>query len=397
MVRIAQPDITAPASDWLVFGDALQEVSDPRGELVGLSHGIDEGRTDLATREAYVARYADALLGPAAAHADAYALTFRFCQIVGASIRVVPGDDAAAIVGALLAAPLAANLASLELVAHAEKGQPLDLGPAVALIAEHGARVKTLALVDGRAAQARMLVSNDYTAPDNLVAFGSLAPLWETLEHLRLVVADSEQLVFGAIVAPELRSFELACLRYGDGYAPGPNALSPVFAAAVWPKLTRFAIRLAETWMANVPDEIEPYVPVYSDPTKDYDLGEAEEGELDGVDWAELDGMLANLRDRPLTHLALTSFANANSLLETLARVGLPPTLRELDLSDSRLLDGHVDVLLAQQAQLGGLARLVLQHTPITEVAATRLAALGPEIVHSVGDGARYRYLVGAE
>ncbi|MDF2696359.1 MAG: hypothetical protein K0S65_4742, partial [Labilithrix sp.] len=46
---------------------------------------------------------------------------------------------------------------------------------------------------------------------------------------------------------------------------------------------------------------------------------------------------------------------------------------------------------------LAGLKRVVLERTSLSAEDAKKLAAIGPEIVHTSGSGARFRYLVGCE
>jgi len=93
--------------------------------------------------------------------------------------------------------------------------------------------------------------------------------------------------------------------------------------------------------------------------------------------------------------LSLTSFGSPDSLLETLQATGLPPTLVELDLSESAI--DSPTWFLANKAMFHGIKRLVLRDVSMDADAAKALATLGPEIVHTAGGGAKYRYVVGSE
>lgn len=397
-----RPALEALANEWLVYGDSLQEAGDPRGELVGLSHGVDEGRTAEQLRDAYVREHGAALLGVAKNFLDAYRFEWRFCEVVAAEVHVKPGDDGEAIVRALLDAPVTANLSQIALVAHPERGTSVDLAPAMAVL-EADERIKGLALVDDRARRSKMLVSRDFDPDANLVTLGSLAGFWPRLERLRLVVADAQQLELPGIDAPELRNFVLHNLRYGDGWGGGAGPLTDHLALAKWPKLAELEVRLCETWIANIPEEDEPYVRVYSEPDDEDDDGryaeEAEEGEIDSVDWSQLSGLFGNLKQCPLRRLALTNFVGSGSLIDTLGQAGVAPTLVELDLSHSALSDDDVvERMFAHLPTFSTIKRMVLDGTHVTDEAMTRLRGLGIEVVKDGSPaGAKYRFVVGQE
>jgi hypothetical protein len=163
-----------------------------------------------------------------------------------------------------------------------------------------------------------------------------------------------------------------------------------------FPRCESFELRCVETWMANFPEERKPYVAVYSAP--DYEgRDDTDDADCEGIDWTELDGMLRALAKSPLRRLALTSFASSRSMLDAIAAAGLPPTLRELDLSDSMISDIDVGWLLEHRALFASLERLVVTNTPLTPRAVKTIAELGPRVVHSPGLGATYRYVVGQE
>lgn len=391
-----RPQLEAPASEWLVYGDSLQDSGDPRGQLVALSHSIDEGKTEESVRDAFVREHGVKLLGGAKQFLDAYVLEWRFCELVAAEVHIKPDTDSKAVVQALLDAPVATQLSQLSLIAHAGESSPIDLGGAMQLIEDRDC-IRGLTLIDERARKARMLVSRDFEPGTNLVTLGSFEKLWPRLKRLKLVVADSWQVQLGTIDAPELRTFSLHDLRYGDGWGGEPNPLSAVFAEAKWPQLAELELELSETWMANTPAEEDPYVPVYS--ADDYDGGDDfDDGDIDAVNWEELAGLFANVKNCPLRRLALTSFVGGRTLIPTLAAAGLAPTLVELDLSHSELSDDEIDVMLQNQAAFAQVKRVVLSGTPVTAKALERLRGLGIEVVKDDSEpGAKHRYVVGQE
>lgn len=391
-----RPQLEAPASEWLVYGDSLQESGDPRGQLVALSHGVDEGKTDEQVRDAYIREHGVQLLGGAKQFLDSYVFEWRFCELVAAEVHFKPDSDSKAIMQALLDAPVATQLSQLSLVAHPEPDRSVPLNDAMELI-EDRETIHGLSLIDERARKARMLVSRDFEPGENLVSFGSFEKLWPRLKRLKLVVADSVQIELGTIDAPALRTFGLHCLRYGDGWGGGANPLSDVFARAKWPQLAELDLELSETWMANVPDEVDPYVPVYT--AEDFDgRDDVDDGDIDAANWEELAGVFANVKNCPLRRLALTSFVGGRTLIPTLATAGLAPTLVELDLSHSELDDEDVDVMFQHEATFKQVKRIVLSGTRVSPKAIERLRGLGMEVVKDESEpGAKHRFVVGQE
>lgn len=398
MTRIAQPSHDAPASEWTVYADALQEANDPRGELIALNQAVASGMSP-ADRDAYVAKHRDALLGPAAAHFDNLRIRWIGCLADEVDIRLLPGNDVAAVMGAVLSSPPVQATRAVTVTGAPENRQAVSLAPAIAALIERWpAHARSLALIDERASQTTMLASRDYEPPDNLVTFGDLGGLWKLpLEHVRFVVADAHQLELGTIAAPQLRSFALHCLRYGTSY-DGDAALSAVLAGASWPALRTFELHLPEEYVANIIADEDAYISYYAG-NEDYEdrMDEAEdEGEnVEGTNWAQLRGLLDNLAKAPVERMALGSFDSASSLLETLQAAGLPKTLVELDLSDSSV--SSADWFLENKALFHAVKRLVLRGVSMSDEEAKRLADLGPAIEHASGGGAKYRYVVGSE
>ncbi len=398
-MKIARPaSFDAPASEWLVWGDALQETGDVRGELVGLSHAVDEGRTPAGLRDAYVTRYATQLLGHAANHLAHYKLHWKYCELSAVEVRIGTDDDGTGILSAILDAPTGELLHDVTLVGSFEvPGESVDLAAEMAVLGKVQ-RITSLGLVDERARNARMLVSRDFDADENGVSLGWLAPFWNRLQHLSFDVADSYQLAdLENVDAPELRSFALRNLHFSDW--EDAHTMCNRLAKAKWPKLESFELRLVESFVANVPNEIDPYIPVYS-AEDGGGRDDTDDGESEGIAWdSELPPVLATLSQCPLRRLALTSFESSGRVLEALAASGLLPMLEELDLSDSNLGPEDVEWFVEHRELFTTVRRLILQHTSIGEEGARRLADLGPQLSYSEAPsrGARYRYVVGQE
>ena len=396
-----QPSFDAPASEWLVYADALQEAHDPRGELIVLNHAVEAGKTSAAERDAYVAKNVDALIGKGV-NAESYRFGWKHGLIETAEILVEDPAAADGAIDALFAAPSATHLRSVSLVGVSKNKATVDLTGATAkLAAVLPATCKTVGFIDERAAKATLLSSRDFDPDPNLVRFGDLNPFFTNanVESVTISAADSEQLNLGAISAPKLKSFTLNSLRYGvDPYNDTEVALSNSLASSSWPSLESFELRLTETWMANIVDDADAYVSHYAGEENFEDrMDEAEdEGDNEGVNWSQLRALLESLKKTQLKRLALTSVDSASSLLDLIAEVGLPPTLEVLDLSD-----GSVDNaawFVNNKKLFAPLKRLVLERTSMTDDDAKDLTALGIEIRHShSSNGARYRYIVGSE
>jgi hypothetical protein len=388
MTRIPRPASDAPASEWHVYADALQEANDPRGLVIALAERP-------ADRDAHVAQHREALFGAAAAYPEAFRVDWKYCLPDAVEIAI-RGDEAAALVDTFLRSPLAEDVRSVALVGVASKGHPANLTAGVKLLLERlPESVRALAFVDRRATETTMLSSRDFEPGANLVTFGSLAAIWKVagLEEIRIEVADAQQLQLGAIEAPALRSFTLRSLRYG---AEGAAPLSSVLAAARWPELRAFELRLPEEYYANVIADEDAYDPQYATSERWSDrMDEAEDGETNGTSWEQLAPVFANLAKCPLERLALTSFVSSESLLETLEAAGWAASLEELDFSDSSISD--IAWFERNQPRLRSLKRLILERTRVSDADAQRLTALGFAVQHSTGVGGTYRYIVGSE
>ena len=411
------PAFDAPVADWLVFADWLQTQGDAKGELIGLMHAGDE-----AKREAFVRANAPALLGEAAAYyGSGLSLRWRWCFVEEAEVRGLSAEDVGFRLEALLMSPAAARLQSLRLVGVPDGQTPLDLSAIVARLAG-GAGVpeplSSLTLIDQRAANSTSLTSRDFDPGDNLVDFGPMAPLWamKSLRKLKLVVADTQQLVPGAVDAPQLTSLTIHGLRFAHatyGDAADPSELARALAVAKLPRLEEFDLRLCEEWVVNELDDTGAYTSHDGGGEDGDNIGDNE-----GADWdGEFGDALRTLVKSPLKRLALTSFDSTSELLGLIRSTGLPATLKELDLSDSSLSHADVDWFTANKALLASLEKLVVKDTSFTPTDVAVLAGLGPKVEYSPRDeedhrssaddddeGAgeplplpKYRYIVGME
>ena len=394
--HMQRPDLDAPASEWLVYGDALQVANDPRGELISLVHGADE-----KARDAYVHKHAEALLGPAAKayRQGAYRLTWKHCFVDTAEVITNAESNGAHWVKVILESPASTELRELAL--RARQGDVSEAITAIATV-PWPERLSSLAIIDDRASRSLMQISTEFGIDENLVKFGSLGALWKLpqLAHLRLELADVQYVDFGEIDGSHLESLVIRSLRWADGWNGDAADLSTALGETAWPKLQELELRLCETFAANIPGEREAYNPTY---TEDMErvadrLDEGDLGDNDGVSWDEIEPLLENLVKSPLRRLALTSFDSCDELLAVLLRTGLPPTLKVLDLSDSSLDRRHVEWMRENAKLFTPLTELVLERTAIEEADAKLLQGLGPAIRWSHGETApTYRYIVGSE
>jgi hypothetical protein len=393
-----RPALDAPASEWLVYADALQVAGDPRGELITLVHHGDEQALDT-----HIHNHAPALLGPAAKafRNNTYRLTWRHCFIETADVRLRADDHGAAEVHAILSSPASAELRELALVGVTESRKPVNLSHAVTAMIGTALppHCRSLAFVDERATRSQMQITRHAGSDPNLVRFGSLAKIWKLpIDSLRFEVGDTTRIDFGTVDATRLRRLVLRSLRLLDADEQ-PSDLVEGLIRTSWPVLEELELRLAETFFAGFAIERNPYVPVYDQldarRAARYQ-NEAEESDNNGVDYASLEPLFAKLARAPLRRLALTSFDSADSLFEVLGRTGLPPTLRVLDLSDSTLHERHVAWMRTNAKLFASLTHLILERTSLED--ARGLEGLGPTIVHSHEPLApTYRYVVGME
>lgn len=354
---IEEPSLDAADEEWLVWADAMQEIGDPRGELIALGHP-----------DAYVRTYADALFGRTLGQhlrTDHLRIT-RWRRYLPDAIELRI-DDAA------WGPQLVIELASAEhmravrglTIAGVPRSEPLSLAQTLGWFRESSLppRLRSLALVDDSARRTTTLRSQTGQPGPNGVRFGPLAELWHAcadLETLEMVVADPGQIQFHVIRLPELRSFALRPLCWAMG-------LGDMLANSRWPNLTSFEVRTCETYLQG---DIANIVP---------------------MTWTrELAPLLRSLRTLPLERLAFTSWLSRDML--DLFRQELPAKLVELDLSDSAFDQRCAETFVADPI-MRRLRRLVLEGVWLPSAAI--FDGTVPEIVHShLASAPRYRHVV---
>ncbi len=398
MADIAAPKLEDSQDSWLVYADALQSAGDPRGELIMLNQAVEAGAS-AAARDAFLDRHADAIFGELARFRGQVEIDWKWCVPRSLSLKIGPRDEPLALAKASLSSPLGAQMQTLRLVALTpSQSDRVNLVPALLELSKGlSTNCTALELIDDRARRSRILVSSDYSPSNNLVDFGNLNTIWAIpqLQRVHLVVADTEQVKLGQIDAPELRDFAFLGLRWGQPYRD-QSEMAQTLAAAKWPKLQRLALRIPETYTYSWPDQDGAYVSVDRYDEEGDDEYMDDEGWHEDMNWsAELGGLLDALLQTKLEQLSLTSFASASNLLVALAEHGLPASLQILDLSASDLGDEAVGWMLEHRQLFASLKTLDLRDTLIDD--ASPLAALGPEVLHSSGGGAIYRFSVGME
>jgi hypothetical protein len=396
MTTSKPPGIDASDSEWLVYADQLQHAHDARGELIVLNHGVRGGQPPAAL-DAFVKAHAEEVLGPAGRFVDRMKLEWRWLYVDAAEVAARSTEDAHA-VHALLSSPAAGMLRSLQVGGDAAtENDRIELDAVAAHVGSKGApdSLRSLALIDLRAARSTSVIATFYDPPPNVVTFGELGALWpkmSKLEHLHLSTSDGLQLDLGAIALPLLRTFRFDCLTWG-----GRDDLPEALQSAAWPSLESFELRLPEFWTFSIPDDPSGYTRPYADREEDDEYGD-DDGYHEPVAWGRhLGPVLASLGKTKLQRLALTSFESARSVVETIRDTGLPETVRELDFSDSSITGDDLAVLFAKTTAVRGVKRLVLNRTPVAADAIEALRGRGLDVVHSSGGGATYRFLVGME
>jgi hypothetical protein len=349
---ISEPQLDAPDEDWLVWADAMQQIGDPRGELLALGHA-----------DAYVRAHADALLGRTLGrHLRDDHLRITKWR------RYLPEEIEMRIGAAAWGPQLVVEVASAErmralrgvTIAGVPRNEPISLAQTLGWFRESSLAptVTSLALVDDHARAMTQLHSETDEPPPNLVHFGPLGELWlacPQLEHLKLVVADPGQIQFQVIRLPALRSFTLHQLAWVEG-------LADMLANSRWPQLTSFETRLVDIFHGRVLPAPYP----------------------------DVQPLLRSFHRLPLERLALTSWQMWDPVEILEAEL---PALVEVDLSDSNFGERHaerfvVDPLMRQ------LRRIILEGVRLRSPAL--LEAAGPEIVHSYSEmSPTYRHVVG--
>ena len=391
---IDEPPLDAPDEEWLVWADAMQQIGDPRGELIALE-------PHPARHAAHVKQHADALFGRTVGRyvrKGDMRVTWRRARVDIVEVRIDEHANGAQMFADLIGSPIAPQMRGLAIAAVApaeSRGRnlpALDLTTPIGWFREMEIprNWTSLALIDDRARAAEYMITRDFQPEPNLVDLGPLATLWPSvahLEELRIVVADTTPLQLGTIRLPELRAFTLHSLYWAEG-------LGALLANAQWPKLASLELRLVDDFTINDPDDAKAYMRVYGrDDNGRDDVAFSRPRER--LDWrGELEPLAASLEKLPLERLALTSAHDVDIVLEMLESHAMPH-LRELDLSDGAF-DTKDAERLANNPLVLQLRRLVLER--VAAPSAKALAGLAAEVVHSCAPNRpTYRYVVGWE
>lgn len=387
--KITQPSIDGTRDEWLVYADSLQASGNPLGELIALHDKNDSSAAE------HLQKHAEEILGKAGAQLDKLNLAWRFGLIQAVQVMVEDGDDGASLVNHLLDCSRTAELQELSIIGVPQTDSSrIDLEPVIraALEALPGT-CASVHLVDQRAAERTVLTATYYDPDDNLVSFGDLKPVFAhgAIRDVEIVTADPFQLELGGIQAPQLESFRLRNLRYAQDYGEGTD-LTRWLSEAQWPKLKRLEVRLCETLTASVAYHDSAYREVYDESRLD-EYGD--DGWSDGINWAEeITPLLESLKKVPIEHLALTSFESSETLVTALRDVGLPETLRVLDLSDSTVTADQ----LMEPGPFAQLDKLIAHHVRFNQDDAKKIAeSWGCEVDWELGHPAGHHFLVGME
>jgi hypothetical protein len=389
---IPEPPLDAPDEEWLVWGDAMQQIGDPRGELIALANTPQFAP--------YVKHHADALFGREVGRyvrKNTMRVTWNRARVDVMEVRIDEAANGPQMFADLIQSPIAPQMRGLAIVGvpPAQTGRDekvLDLTTTLGWFREMDLPKNwtSLSLIDDRARDAKYMITRDFQPEPNIVVFGPLPTLWPALAHLeelRVVVADPAQIQFGTIRLPELRAFALDCLYWTDG-------TGALLAQAEWPKLSSIALRFVEDFTINNPDDRHAYRPVYrwEHDERDDPFASRARDYVDRGD--DLRALFEALQRLPLQRLALTSFNDASLVLDMLEQHELPH-LRELDLSDGAL-DANAAERLGNNPLLLQLQRLVLERVAAPTAAA--FVGLAATVVHShATNPPTYRYVVGWE
>ena len=334
---------------WLVYGDWLEEVGDPRGELVAVQarHARDPGNPDLlAAQRALFRRHGDALLEglheyltPRGPLGPLLRLSWEFGFIWTANVtaRGHTLEEYAAGLRALLAHPSARFLHALAL------GAPPD---------NEWRRVLSIA-AEAAERPIRMLFLGDSSAasPDPRPAFaplGDLSALWPALPHLRCLELRGGVMTVGRLELPALRELviETSALQRETVRA---------LCSRRWPHLEKL-----ELWFGD---------------------------RRCTATLADLELLFDGTLFPSLRHLALRNCAFVDRVCHALAGAKITRQLRVLDLSLGALTDVGAHALLAARPALSNLAILDVHHHFVAPGAAKAISELARFVDVSGGPG----------
>lgn len=371
-----EPALDAPDEDWLVWADAMQQIGDPRGELLALGYP-----------STFVAHHAETLFGRELGREiqRGRVVVTKWRRYHAEEIEVRVDDEHAGprlVIHSMEACP---HLRGLAIAGIGD----IDLTRTLGWLRERDIpkSITSLSLIDDTARKVQYLVSRDWEPGPNRVVFGPLYELWLAFAHverLTLIVADPGQVRLQTLRLPNLRAFTLRSLAWVDG-------LGDMIANARWPELRSLELRLPESYTQNNPTDAGTYRKVY-DFERERDPINIHERPRNTPWRDDLRTLDAWWRGLPLERLALTSWHDP-VVLDVLDQ--LPPTVTELDFSDSAF--DHTQALrLANHHVLLQLKRLVLERVRL--LSPKPLEGFDCEIVHSCKPSApTYRFITGWE
>ena len=309
---------------WLVYGDWLEEVGDPRGELVAVQarHARDPGNPELLTAQrALFRRHGDALLEglheflrPQDSQGPLLRLSWEFGFIWTANVLNAGHSTTDFVAGlrALLTHPSARFLHVLSI------GAPPDNAwePVISALTETERPFRTLLLGESNA-----------TTSDPRPAFGplgDLSSLWPALPDLRCLELRGGAMTVGHVELPELRELviQTAALQR--------QTLASIVSSHSWPRLEKLELWFGDRLCTCTLSDLTPL--------------------LDGASFPALH------------HLALRNCAFVDRVCQALAGATIARQLRVLDLSLGALTEAGGHALLAARPALSSLAVLDLHH-----------------------------------
>ncbi|MFP2906112.1 WGR domain-containing protein [Pyxidicoccus sp. 3LFB2] len=336
------------AEGYLVYGDWLQSVGDPRGELIAVQHALPQAKGArakvLMEREvALLQQHRDTLLGaPLSSMCRSLWLTVQWHLgfIRSARLGVSSyGDDPEfqfdETLAMLLAHPSARFLQELTLGLAADDGQN-----------EYGDLIKRIAKKAPKTLRQVFIGAFVYPRETEIswTHVGDVSPLYKALPQLRSLRLCGGDVHLGKINLPELREFTVET---------GGLPLSAVksIAAAKWPKLEKL-----EVWFGSA----------------SYGAG-GQVKHLQSI--LDADGL------PELEHLGLCNAEFTNDLVTVLPKSRVLKQLQTLDLSRGTLTDKGAEVLLANAAAFKHLQKLNLTQNLLSPKAAKSLSKLCADVV----------------
>ncbi|MEO8698571.1 MAG: hypothetical protein ABI867_00975 [Kofleriaceae bacterium] len=313
---------------WMVYGDLLQKLGDPRGELMALQTAAEaqraanpkaRGGAVLAVTK-HFARHAPALLGPLAQFVTSSELDqppFRWKH--GFIHRAELDDKILPILETLVGHPSGRLLVELAI-------QAASQDPMLAILER--AAPRSLRELD-------LVVKAPLEVP---------AELWPRLPGLRRLALTAQQLELRGLALPELQRARFLAL------AMSPRCVRAI-ATAPWPKLERLELRIGSR-LGVIAAAFEDLQPVFQ------------------------------RRDLPqLTHLKIRGAAFAGAIARAVAESPLVAQLHVLDLSHGTLTPQDVKVLGLAKSRFTNLRELWVPAGAMWGDGAQQLAGIAKHVI----------------